>query len=234
MKYVLQLDFSYSDLALIGTNKEAVTPINASLPNVGGVNALHVTLFIFLQFEKALDPTVVTLDGMIMLVNCLQFAKACFPIEVIPSGITTFSNDIQLPKVKSLTTVIFSGIISSFVIDEQSKKADEPNDINPSGNLIFVMLLHRPKASCPIVVTEEGIFTFDNCSHPSNAYRSIFMTSLGITTFFNELHRQNRNSLIVVIFFGNMISFRTSHSIKALLPMTETFSGILILESEEH
>ena len=93
-----------------------LTPLKVYLEQPGGVTASLVICFIFLQEEKAEEPIVVTLLGIVIEVREEQLTKAQSPIVVTLLGMVTEVREEQPEKAHFPIVVTPSPIITCLTL----------------------------------------------------------------------------------------------------------------------
>lgn len=116
------------------------------------------------------------------------------------------------------------------LIPGQSSKLFGAIKFNDDGNSnsTFVKFLHPSKAPSWIILTEVGIFTYNNDVHKKKAFIWIRSTDDGISTRVNEKHELNAFNPIVLTENGISTSFNDLHSLNVFLFISVTDDGIFI------
>lgn len=193
-----------SPIVVMSDWKTILSSVVQSLKEMFGMALIVPVIVNDLHPSKALEPIVVTEEGIDILESDVQPSKEKSPIFCTVSGISILVNVVQFLNELFGSTSMLPSIV---------------NDWHPS-NALF-----------PIAVTDEGIDTSTKDVHPSKDESPIVCTVPGITILLNAVHPLKELAGITFIVPKSASDITPSN---ALLPIVVTVDGIDILFNDLH
>ena len=153
-----------------------------------------------LQLANAAFPMLVTLSGIVMLVNLSQLSNAITLIE-FPLVITTLCK-----SVLSMLDMAIAGIVASAI--GQPLNAFSPMLVTLSGIVMLVKLLQLANAYAPMLVTLSGIVMLVKLLQPLKVELPILVTLSGIVMLVKLLQLAKAELPMLVTLSGIAILVR--------------------------